>query len=68
MKKRWEELPARITDEVLDTIAVIETYDELAAKFRKRCGSVATEIEFGLPLRTQADREALRHIIRELHG
>jgi probable F420-dependent oxidoreductase len=66
VKKRWEELPARITDEVLDTIAVIGTYDELAAKLRTRYGSVATGIEFGLPLRTPADREALQHIIREL--
>jgi probable F420-dependent oxidoreductase len=68
VKKRWEEMPKRITDEVLDTIAVIGTYDELAAKLRKRYGSVATGIEFGLPLRTPADREALQHIIRELHG
>lgn len=67
VKKRWEELPKRITDEVLDTIAVIGTYDELAAKLRKRYGSVATGIEFGLPLRTPADREALQHIIDELH-
>ena len=66
VKKRWEELPTRITDEVLDTIAVIGTYDELAAKLRTRYGSVATGIEFGLPLRTPADREALQHIIREL--
>jgi len=68
VKKRWEELPKRITDEVLDTIAVIGTYDELAAKLRTRYGSLATGIEFGLPLRTPADREALQHIIRELHG
>lgn len=68
VKKRWEELPKRITDEVLDTIAVIGTYDELAAKLRKRYGSFATGLEFGLPLRTPADREALQHIIRELHG
>ncbi len=68
VKKRWEEMPRRITDEVLDTIAVIGTYDELAAKLRKRYGTVATGIEFGLPLRTPADREALQHIIRELHG
>ncbi len=67
VKKRWEEMPGRVTDEVLDTIAVIGTYDELAAKIRKRYGSVATGIEFGLPLRSPADREALQHIIRELH-
>lgn len=68
VKKRWEELPGRISDEVLDTIAVIGTYEELAAKLRTRYGGVATGLEFGLPLRTAADREALQHIIRELHG
>jgi probable F420-dependent oxidoreductase len=68
VKKRWEELPKRISDEVLDSIAVIGTYDELAAKLRTRYGGVATGIEFGLPLRTPADREALQQIIRDLHG
>src|SRR5579875_2622432 len=67
VEKRWEEMPERISDEVLDTIAVIGTYDEIASKLKQRYGAVATRIEFGIPLQTAADREALTAIIRELH-
>jgi probable F420-dependent oxidoreductase len=67
VEKRWAEMPARITDEVLDTIAVIGRHDEIAGKLRQRYGAVATGIEFGIPLRAPADREALQAAIRELH-
>jgi probable F420-dependent oxidoreductase len=67
VEKRWDEMPARITDEVLDTIAVIGTHDEIAAKLKKRYGGIATGLEWGLPIRTPADREALRTAIQELH-
>ncbi len=68
VEKRWEEMPRRISDEVLDTIAVVATYDRLAAKLKQRYGAVATGLEFGIPLREAADREVLAAIIRELHG
>jgi probable F420-dependent oxidoreductase len=68
VEKRWEEMPQRIDDQVLDTIAVIGTYDQIAAKLKQRYGAVATGIEFGIPLQAPADREALAAAIRELHG
>lgn len=67
VEKRWDEMPKRITDEVLGTIAVIATHDEIAAKLEKRYGGVATGLEWGLPVRSPADREALRAAIAELH-
>jgi probable F420-dependent oxidoreductase len=66
VQKRWEEMPQRISDEVLDTIAVIGTQDEIAGKLRKRYAGVATALEWGMPIRTPADREALEAAIREL--
>jgi probable F420-dependent oxidoreductase len=66
VQKRWEEMPKRISDEVLDTVAVIGTHDEIAAKLKKRYGPVATGLEWGIPIRTSADREALRAAIQEL--
>jgi probable F420-dependent oxidoreductase len=67
VEKRWDEMPARIPDEVVDTIAVVATHDELAAKLKQRYGAVATALEFGMPVRTPADREALVATLRELH-
>ncbi len=67
VQKRWEEMPKRISDEVLDTIAVIGTHDEIAAKLRTRYGGVATALEWGMPVRTPADREALKAAIADLH-
>lgn len=67
VQKRWEEMPKRISDEVLDTIAVIGTQDEIAGKLRKRYGRLATALEWGMPVRTPADREALQAAIQDLH-
>lgn len=67
VQKRWEEMPRRITDEILDTIAVIGTHDEIAGKLRKRYGGIATGLEWGIPIRTPADREALKAAIQDLH-
>lgn len=67
VQKRWEEMPKRISDEVLDTIAVIGTQDEIAGKLRERYGRLATALEWGMPVRTPADREALQAAIQDLH-
>ena len=34
--QRWEEMPALVDDAMLDTYAVIGTYDEIARKLRAR--------------------------------
>jgi len=67
VKKRWEEMPKRISEEVLDTIAVIGTHDEIVGKLLTRYGKVATGLEWGMPIRTPDDREALKAAIGELH-
>jgi probable F420-dependent oxidoreductase len=67
VQKRWDEMPGRISDEVLDTIAVIGTHDEIAGKLKARYGTLATALEWGMPATTPADHEALRAAVRELH-
>jgi len=68
VEKRWEEMPGHISDEVLETIAVIGKPGEIAGKLRQRYGEVATALEWGMAIRTPADRQALKTAIRELHG
>ena len=67
VQKRWEEMPKRISDEMLHTIAVVGTHDEIPGKLRERYGGVATALEWGMPIRTPGDRETLKAAIQELH-
>lgn len=57
--QRWQEMPALISDEVLETYAVVGTYDEIAEKIVARYGSVATDVEFSIPVLGEADKAAL---------
>ncbi len=66
VQQRWEEMPRHITDEVLETIAVVGTHDDMAGKIRKRYGDFATRIEFSLPVSGPEGHERLRAVIRDL--
>ena len=67
-QQRWEEMPGHIPDEVLETIAVVGTYRNVARKILERYGDFAARIEFSLPVRRPGDAERLRGVIRELQG
>jgi len=64
--QRWEEMPALVDDAMLDTYAVIGTYDEIAEKLRARYGGLATHLEFTMPLAAPGEVDALRAILTEL--
>lgn len=68
VQQRWEEMPNYVTDEMLDTIAVVGTRADVAGKLKKRYGGIAARMEFGLPVRHPADSERLRQVIQELRG
>jgi alkanesulfonate monooxygenase SsuD/methylene tetrahydromethanopterin reductase-like flavin-dependent oxidoreductase (luciferase family) len=64
--QRWEEMPAFISDEMLETYATIGTYDQIADKLRARYGAVATHLEFAIPVAGEADRNRLRELVESL--
>jgi alkanesulfonate monooxygenase SsuD/methylene tetrahydromethanopterin reductase-like flavin-dependent oxidoreductase (luciferase family) len=66
VKQRWDEMPKRVSDEVVETIAVVGSYDDIADKIHARYGAFATRIKFSLPIRTPADRERLCTVVRQL--
>jgi probable F420-dependent oxidoreductase len=68
IQQRWEEMPKYVTDEVLEAIAVVGMYDEVAGKIKKRYGDFATRVEFSLPVRSAADHARVQAMIRELHA
>jgi probable F420-dependent oxidoreductase len=60
--QRWDEMPGLVSDEMLDTYAVIGTYGEISGKLRARYGQVATAIEFSIPLASTRDEGILREL------
>jgi probable F420-dependent oxidoreductase len=64
--QRWEEMPGFISDEMLDHYAVIGTHDEIAGKLKARFASVASRLEFAIPVATAADRGMLGDLLKSL--
>ena len=64
--QRWEEMPARITDEVLHTYATVGTYDEIGGKLVERYGGIVSDIEFSIPCASAAEQATMRNLIRQL--
>lgn len=55
---KWDEMEKHITDEMVETIAVVGTYDEIATAVRDRYAGVCTGVEFSIPVE-DADDEAM---------
>jgi probable F420-dependent oxidoreductase len=66
-EQRWEEMPAFISDEVLNTYAVVGTWDEIADKLDARYGRIVTHAEFSIPVASEADQRILRGMVERLH-
>ena len=66
--QRWEEMPQHIDDEVLNTFVTIGTYDTIARKLTERFGNCVTDVEFSIAVRTEADKERLAALAREIQG
>jgi probable F420-dependent oxidoreductase len=64
--QRWEEMPAFVSDEMLETYAIVGTYDEIAAKLRARYAAVASHLEFAVPVTGKADRTRLHELVESL--
>jgi alkanesulfonate monooxygenase SsuD/methylene tetrahydromethanopterin reductase-like flavin-dependent oxidoreductase (luciferase family) len=64
--QRWEEMPARISDEVLHTYAVVGTYAEIGRKLVDRYRGLVTDVEFSIPVATERDRSILRELVQEI--
>jgi hypothetical protein len=66
--QRWEEMPQKISDEVLHTYVTVGTYDQIAAKLGQRYGKVVTHCEFSIAVKDQADKERLRALAKAIQA
>ena len=64
--QRWEEMPAFISDEMLDHYAVIGTHDEIAAKLNARFAGVASHLEFAIPVGGEREKATLAALLKSL--
>lgn len=64
--QRWEEMPAYISDEVLNLYACVGTYDQIAGMLATRYGGLVTNVEFSIPIATPADGAVLKQMITAL--
>jgi probable F420-dependent oxidoreductase len=66
--QRWEELPALISDEVLDQFVTIGTYDVIGERLLERYGDIVTNAEFSIPVRNDVERETLGGLVESLQS
>ena len=66
--QRWEEMPARISDEVLHTYALVGTYAEIGRKLVARYRGLVTDVEFSIPAATEAERGVLRELLQDIRA
>ena len=63
---RWEEMGALVTDEILETFAVVGEPEQIGPELQKRYGDVISRISFYAPY--SADRERWQQVLADLRG
>ena len=63
---QWSDMPAQITDEMLDAFAVTGTYDEIMPRIKETYGGYAASLEFDIPGKTPKDEGLLKEMVQEL--
>jgi alkanesulfonate monooxygenase SsuD/methylene tetrahydromethanopterin reductase-like flavin-dependent oxidoreductase (luciferase family) len=65
-KGDWAGMPAEITDEMLEELAVVGTYDEIAKKLRDRYAGVLDRVVVGLGSPERQDTGRSRELVQEI--
>jgi len=63
---RWDEMGTLITDEILETFAVVGAPEEIGPELQKRYGDVISRISFYAPY--AGDRERWQRVIADIRG
>ena len=67
-ERRWDEMPSRITDDMLDEWAIVTSRDDLAAEIAKRCDGVFSTVLLDLSPALRADEDWLAGTIKALQS
>jgi len=63
---KWAQMGDEITDEMLESFAVVGTYDEIGKKIRSTYGKYASSVSFGMDVQNEEDENILRDVIHDL--
>jgi alkanesulfonate monooxygenase SsuD/methylene tetrahydromethanopterin reductase-like flavin-dependent oxidoreductase (luciferase family) len=66
--QRWDDMPERITDDILDLYALVGTYDEIVPKLLARYRGLVTNVEFSIPLPDAAAEDRLRGMLAAIRA
>ena len=66
LKGHWEEMPKLITDEILETFAVIGEYDEITPMLKERYSGLLNEVVFNLVGADPGDDPIIKKIVADL--
>ncbi len=66
LKGQWDEMTGLITDEIFDSFAIAEEYDQVAAAVKERYDGLLSEVVFGMDVSRPDDESQLRKIIAQL--
>ena len=67
LKGQWDDMTGLITDDIFNSFAIAEEYDQVAAAVRERYDGLLNELVFGMDVSGADDEEQLRKIIAQLH-
>lgn len=68
LEGKWTEMPALITDEMLEEFALIGTYDQLAAQVAERCPDAFTTVMLDMPADLRRDTDRVKDIVRDIRA
>jgi probable F420-dependent oxidoreductase len=63
---RWDEMEQHVSDEMVDTIAVVGTYDQIAERVWRRYAGACDRVEFSIPVQGPEDEERLAGMVHQI--
>jgi probable F420-dependent oxidoreductase len=66
MEGKWTEMASEITDEMIDTFAVVGTFDEIVPKIKERYSNTVSTLDFAYATATPDQAERLRWMVQAL--
>ena len=65
-QQRWDEMEPLVTDEMVETVAVVAAHDRLAAAVVERYGGLCSKVEFSTPVVNPDDATRLAEMVRQI--
>lgn len=65
---RWEEMPERISDDILHEYVTVGTYDVIGQRLVDRFENVVTSIEFSIAVTNEEEKSRLGDLVERLHN